>query len=258
MYCRQKKYKGSYDTKGSFWVQSHSGMLGIEPPDTEPPQDNTRGAVEENVVEVTDLSRHGEAQYDSLSPKEIDEIISKANSNNNSQESLVGDIDWNPYAHPLIHRDDEEENHYEGVVVPPHAYEDVPAVERNKAHTLPTTRITPNEYSIPATGNQYSNIPGTNIIDSTNTSPQYANTLDGGDLKNMLAATKIHSSSLPNGILFNSDSEKGGYATPRKFPLYDSIRGSSNLGYTVMSPEQSDLDNDVLTSATPVPTSGLF
>ena len=268
-YNRQRKYKGSYDPKASYWVRPHNGMLGMEPSElngetTQSSRTRDRARVEEVVeethapLEVVRSPKLQEGSYDSLSPKEISAIISETNGNNNSKESLVGDLGWNPYACPLIHNN-EEENHYEGVTIPPHTYEEPQSVESKKSHTLPTNRVGATQYTVPKSNStQYSNIPGTNIVDATNVAPQYANTLDTAELRKIQNSMVTHTGSLSNGVSFLTDGDSFGYATPRKFPVYDSIQGSTTFRFDVTSPEQSGTENGTLTSSTPVPASGLF
>ena len=268
-YNRQRKYRGSYDPKASYWVQSHNGMLGMEPSESngetmQSSRSRDKAQVEEVVeethapLEVVSSPKLQEGSYDSLSPKEISAIISETNSNNNSKESLVGDLGWNPYACPLIH-DKEEENHYEGVTILPHTYEEPQLVENKKSHTLPSNRVGASQYNVPKSNStQYSNIPGTNIVDATNVAPQYANTLDAAELRKIQSSMMTHAGSLSNGASFLGDGDSFGYSTPRKFPVYDSIQESTSFRFEVTSPEQSGTENGILTSSTPVPASGLF
>jgi hypothetical protein len=276
-----KKFRGSYEPKANYWIQSHRSMLGMDPSNDitetsqtqtksserariEPVQEEEVQASSSPVVEAAPKMREG--SYDSLSPKEISAIISETNGNNNSSESLVADKDWNPYARPLIHNREEEEeeenhyeeeeNHYEGVVIPPHTYEDPQSVQYQKSQTLPAKSAISSGYSLPYAP-QYNNIPGTNIVDATHVKPHYANTLDSAKMQKLQSQGLNHAQSAPFGSTFLTD-ESNGYATPRKFPIYDSIEGNSSVRYDVMSPEQSDGANGTLTSSTPIPPSGLF
>ena len=278
---RHKKFRGSYEPKANYWIQSHRSMLGMDPSNDitetsqtqtksserariEPVQEEEVQASSSPVVEAAPKMREG--SYDSLSPKEISAIISETNGNNNSSESLVADKDWNPYARPLIHNREEEEeeenhyeeeeNHYEGVVIPPHTYEDPQSVQYQKSQTLPAKSAISSGYSLPYAP-QYNNIPGTNIVDATHVKPHYANTLDSAKMQKLQSQGLNHAQSAPFGSTFLTD-ESNGYATPRKFPIYDSIEGNSSVRYDVMSPEQSDGANGTLTSSTPIPPSGLF